>query len=98
MSKRVDSNHSEIVKGLRAIGATVRSTAAIGQGFPDLAVGYRGSTWLLEIKDGNKSPSRRTLTHDEQNFHSTWRGAAAVVTCLEDALQTIGATNGRKTN
>ena len=89
--KRVDDNHSEIVKGLRAIGATVRSTASVGQGFPDIAVGYHGSTFLLEIKDGSKSLSRRTLTPDEQEFHSTWRGAAAVVTSLEDALRTIGA-------
>lgn len=91
MSKRVDSNHSEIVKGLRAIGATVRSTATVGQGFPDLAVGYHGATFLLEIKDGAKSPSRRTLTPDEQKFHLTWRGAVAVVTSLEDALKIIGA-------
>ena len=90
--KRVDDNHSEIVKGLRAIGATVRSTASVGQGFPDLAVGFHGQTWLLEIKDGSKSPSRRTLTPDEQKFHSTWRGAAAVVTSLDDALRTIGAS------
>ena len=93
MPKRVDNNHSEIVKGLRAIGATVRSTAAVGQGFPDLAVGYRGLTWLLEIKDGEKSPSRRTLTPAELAFHNEWRGAAAVVTSLEDALRTIRARN-----
>lgn len=90
--KRVDDNHTEIVKGLRAIGATVRSTASVGFGFPDLAVGWHGKTWLLEIKNGSKSPSRRTLTPDEQTFHSTWRGAAAVVTSLDDALRTIGAT------
>lgn len=89
--KRVDSNHTEIVKGLRAAGATVRSTASVGQGFPDIAVGWHGSTFLLEIKDGSKSPSRRTLTPDEQKFHSSWRGACAVVTSLEDALKTIGA-------
>lgn len=93
MPKRVDNNHSEIVAGLRAIGATVRSTASVGQGFPDLAVGYRGQTWLLEIKDGSKPPSKRILTPDEQKFHLAWRGAAAVVTSLEDALRTIGASS-----
>lgn len=91
MPKRIDNNHVEIVKGLRAVGATVRSTAAVGQGFPDLAVGYRGLTWLLEIKDGEKSPSRRTLTPAETTFHNEWRGAAAVVTSLDDALRAIGA-------
>lgn len=92
MPKRVDNNHSEIVAGLRAIGATVHSTAAVGNGFPDLAVGYHGLTWLLEVKDGSKPPSKRTLTPDEQRFHSTWRGKAAVVTSLEQALKVIGAT------
>lgn len=89
--KRIDANQNEIVDGLRAVGASVRVTSAVGQGFPDLAVGWKGQTWLLECKDGSKSPSRRTLTTDEQKFHSTWRGAAAVVTSLDDALKTIGA-------
>lgn len=92
MPKRVDNNHAEIVAGLRAIGATVHSTAAVGNGFPDLAVGWHGVTWLLEVKDGSKPPSKRTLTPDEQEFHSTWRGKAAVVTSLEQALKVIGAT------
>lgn len=93
MPKRVDNNHGDIVKGLRAVGATVRSTAGVGFGFPDLAVGYHGLTFLLEIKDGSKPQSKRTLTPDEQKFHNEWRGAAAVVTSLEDALRTIGALN-----
>lgn len=88
--KRVDDNHTAIVKGLRAVGATVRSTADVGNGFPDIAVGFKGLTFLLEIKDGTKSPSRRTLTEAEQVFHNEWRGAAAVVTSLDDALKTIG--------
>lgn len=89
--KRIDANHNEIANGLRAVGATVRSTADVGDGFPDLAVGFRGATWLLEVKDGSKSPSRRAVTPDEQRFHNEWRGAAAVVTSLDDALRTIGA-------
>lgn len=92
MPKRVDDNHAEIVKGLRAIGATVHSTAAVGNGFPDLAVGWHGINFLLEVKDGSKPPSKRILTPDEQKFHLAWRGAAAVVTSLEDALKTIGAS------
>jgi hypothetical protein len=93
VSKRVDSNHSEIVKGLRAIGATVRSTASVGQGFPDLAVGFRNATYLLEVKDGAKSPSRRKLTEAEQAFHAGWKGHVAIVESLDDALRTIGATS-----
>lgn len=91
MSKKVDANHKQIVKGLRAVGATVRSTAGVGFGFPDLAVGFRGLTVLLEIKDGTKTPSQRKLTEAEVVFHDEWRGAAAIVHSLEEALQAIGA-------
>lgn len=89
--KKVDANHSEIVKGLRAIGATVRSTAMVGNGFPDIAVGFRGRTVLMEIKDGSKTASRRKLTEFEEAFHAAWKGDAAVVGSLEDALKAIGA-------
>lgn len=91
MPKKVDDNHKQIVKGLRSIGATVRSTAAVGFGFPDLAVGWAGQTWLLEIKDGAKSPSQRRLTEAESVFHEEWKGHAAVVNSLDEALLAIGA-------
>lgn len=91
MPKRVDENHSEIVKGLRDIGATVRSTAAIGQGFPDIAVGYRGNNYFFEIKDGTKFPSQRKLTTAEEVFHETWRGQVAIIHSLDDALAAIGS-------
>lgn len=90
--KRVDSNHSEIVKGLRAVGATVRSTAMVGKGFPDIAVGFRRKTFLMEIKDGDKSPSARKLTIYEKHFHGTWQGQMCVVNSLDEALKAIGAT------
>lgn len=89
--KKVDSNHSEIVKGLRAVGATVRSTAAIGQGFPDIAVGYRGLNWFFEIKDGEKFPSQRKLTTAEEVFHETWRGQVSIIHSLDDALTVINS-------
>lgn len=91
MPKRIDNNHVEIVKGLRAVGATARSTAAVGDGFPDVVAGYRGVNYLFEIKDGSKPPSKRALTPDEQKFHAEWRGAATVITSLDDALKAIGA-------
>ena len=90
--KRVDRNHKEIVRGLRAVGATVRSTADIGQGFPDIAVGFRRQNWLFEIKDLEKPPSQRRLTPDEQAFHEGWQGQVCIVYTLSDALRAIGAT------
>jgi hypothetical protein len=43
-----DGNEAAIVDALRAAGATV--TRLGDAGVPDLLVGYRGSTLLLEIK------------------------------------------------
>jgi hypothetical protein len=75
---RTDGNHAEIVKALEGIGASVRSLAAVGDGVPDLAVGFRGVNLFLECKDGSLSPSRRTLTAAQERFFDTWAGQACV--------------------
>jgi hypothetical protein len=58
---KVDANQTEIVQALRQIGAVVQSLAAVGNGCPDLLVGYRNRLFLLELKDGNKPPSAQKL-------------------------------------
>jgi hypothetical protein len=87
--KKVDANHKSIVDGLRAVGATVRSTAAIGKGFPDIAVGHQGRNYFFEIKDGAKFPSQRKLTEAELEFFESWRGQVNVIHSLDDALKLI---------
>ncbi len=64
---------------LRKCGATVQTLAAIGKGCPDLLVGYKGVNHLVEIKDGQKPPSARTLTEDQAAWHMNWRGGKPVV-------------------
>jgi len=86
---KVDTNQAAIVAGLRAVGATVHSTAALGRGFPDLAVGFRGVTYLLEVKQPKKAGD---LTPDERAFILAWRGHVAVVTTLDEALEALGFT------
>ena len=71
---RVDRNQPEIVAALRKAGATVVSLARIGEGCPDLLVGYRGKTLLIEVKDGEAIPPKRLLTADELDFQSKWMG------------------------
>lgn len=87
---RTDANQAAIIEALRAIGASVRDTSAVGKGFPDLVAGFRGRTWLLECKDGNKPPSARKLTPDQIEFKATWRGHWAVVNSPEEALAIVG--------
>lgn len=91
MARRTDSNQSVIVKALREVGATVAPTHELGKGFPDIVVGFRGINWMIEIKDGNKPPSKRKLTPDEVEWHALWRGQVAVVNSVDEALKLIGA-------
>ena len=88
---RIDANQNEIVDALRGVGATVAITSMVGAGFPDIVAGYRGVNYLIEIKDGNKPPSRQKLTPDEQRWHGLWRGSVVVVASVDEALAVVGA-------
>ena len=88
---RIDANHEQVVLALRAAGATVQSLAAVGQGVPDLLVGFQGKTLLMEIKDGRKTPSERRLTQAQLKWHGGWRGGPlAVVDSPDAALRMLG--------
>lgn len=92
---KVDANQDAIVSVLKAWGATVQSLAAIGKGCPDLLVGYRGHTILLEIKDGRKPPSQRQLTEHQQKWMSEWKGGTlAVVTDIQGIETLLRTING----
>ena len=83
-ARRSDKNQQEIIDALRGVGASVTSIHRVGHGIPDLLVGYRGVTYLMEVKgkDGK-------LTDDEQKWHDEWRGQVAVVRNAREAIQTI---------
>jgi hypothetical protein len=89
---KVDANQRVIVDVLRANGASVTHTHQIGKGFPDIVVGYRGNNYLMEIKDGDKAPSQRKLTPDEEAWHLGWRGTVNIVDSPERALEVIRET------
>ena len=90
---RTDRNQPEIVAALRKVGASVISLAAVGDGVPDLLVGFRRSTYLLEIKDGKQPPSKRELNEEQVDWHMDWIGGpCTVVNNVEEALAFIGAT------
>ncbi len=92
---KVDRNHPAIVRALQSVGATVKSLASVGQGTPDLLVGYRRETFLLEVKDGEAVISRQRLTEDQEEWHRVWRGLpVAIVRDVNEALLAIGATRG----
>lgn len=86
---KVDDNQAEIVAALRKIGASVQPLHAVGQGCPDILVGWRGMNTVLEIKDGKKPPSARKLTPDQEKWHATWMGQVTVVETVEQAILAV---------
>lgn len=94
---RLDVNHREIVKALRAVGASVLSLAAVGSSVPDLLVGFGGVTYLLEIKraDGLEANTlaKKVRLRDQAEWRAKWRGGPAVeVRTAAEALAAAGAT------
>lgn len=88
---RLDANQNEIVKALRKAGCSVQSLAGVGSGCVDLLVGRCGENYLIEVKDGTKSPSQRRLTDDEEQWHFSWHGTVTIVTSEDEALRAVGA-------
>lgn len=63
---RVDANQEQIVSVLRAAGAYVWII-----GLPvDLLVGYKGHSWLMEVKTDHK----KKLTKLQEDFFANWPG------------------------
>ena len=86
---KTDDNQAAIVDALRDAGCSVVSLAAVGKGVPDICVGRAGKSYLLEIKDGAKPPSKRTLTSEQRYFHSIWKGHAVVVKDVAEAFEAV---------
>jgi hypothetical protein len=80
---RVDANQEQIVSALRAAGAYVWII-----GLPvDLLVGYKGHSFLMEIK----STSKKRLTKLQADFFENWMGGTLCrVDNAESALRMIG--------
>ncbi len=80
------------MRALRAAGASVESLAAVGGGIPDLLVGVRGATYLIEVKNPLQNASHKKLTPAQVEWHGLWRGQVAIVETPEEALRVIGAS------
>lgn len=60
--------------------------ADVGGGFPDLVVGFRGRTYLLEVKR-----AKGKLRASQVAFRDSWRGGPLVVVrTAAEALRAIG--------
>jgi hypothetical protein len=92
----VDANQPGIVKALRDLGCTVQPLHTVGSGCPDLLVGIRGWTGLIEIKNPNVPKGDRQLKATQVEWHGAWKGhPVAVVETVGDAVAfVIESTRG----
>lgn len=83
-----DDNAKEIIAALRAEGATVERWVGSGRqaGLPDIVCGYRGTTFLFEIKAAKGKPEA-----SQETFHSKWKGGPIVtIRTVPEALAALG--------
>ena len=91
MPKRVDANQPEIVADLRKVGASVLLLHEVGEGCPDICVGFRGMNYLIEIKT-----EQGMLNPVQLDWHRNWQGQRAIARTSEEALRIIGAITQRE--
>ena len=95
-AKRTDRNHGHIRAALRDAGWFVKDTSAIGRGWPDLYIARKGTEdeparclWV-EIKDGEKSASRRQLTAAQVQLHKELAAAGFPVRVICSVAEVEG--------
>lgn len=81
----LDGNHLEITNALRLAGATVQDLSGVGNGCPDIIVGFNNKNHLLEIKMPTGKLNKR-----QQRWHKKWSGGVQVVSSSEDAFNACG--------
>jgi hypothetical protein len=86
---KVDRNQAEIVQALRALGATVQPLHAVGEGCPDLLVGFRGVNYLIEVKDWKQPPNKRQLRPVQEEWHGGWKGQVAKIETVDAAIALV---------
>ena len=87
---KVDKTQPDIVAALRAAGMSVQHLSAVGQGVPDLLVGWKGWNFLVECKTERKDGGRgRGLSSAEAQWHEAWAGRIIIAASAEEAVGAI---------
>lgn len=95
-AKRRDDNHEDTREFLRGKGWSIADTAGLGYGIPDFFAGKPEFCAAVELKDGDKSPSKRKLTPAEQRFKDNWTGPYILALGPEDALAQLDILYARR--
>jgi hypothetical protein len=75
---KVDRNQPEIVDAFRKMGCAVLIISQLKK-CADLVVSKNFKTAIVEVKDGELSPSKKMLTEGESEFMKGWKGMYFIV-------------------
>ena len=88
LANRRDATHAEIQRALKLAGWTVYDTSRQGGDFPDLVIGARGRTILMECKT-----ERRRESTGQRDARTAWTGDAWIVARSGvEAVEAVAAT------
>ena len=87
-ARKTDTNQAEIVKALRKLGCSVHSLHKVGQGLPDLLVGYRGRNLSVEVK-----AEKGTYTPDQIAWLDKWRARVYTIRSVEEVCELVSEWN-----
>lgn len=91
-ARRRDANHSALSKALQQLGCSVVDLSHAGiPGWPDVAVGACGVTYLVEFKNPESRYGRAGLNDNQQAFARDWKGGKLyVVSTAEECAVLVG--------
>ena len=96
-ASKTDDNHDEIRTAFRKVGAVVVDTYMLKNAF-DMLVAFRGELYIVEVKDGEKPPSKQKLTPGEIDCMNNLKRAGVdyhIVTSTDEAMELIGVRKKR---
>ena len=91
LAAKVDENQKAVVQEIRDTlpECVVQVLSGVGQGVPDLLIGFQGNNYLIELKDGAKVPSKQKLTEHQVKWHLGWQGQVAVANSAAAVIAAI---------
>jgi hypothetical protein len=89
-AKKTDKNQQIIIDAFRGLGATVHDLSKVGNGIPDLLVGYKNHTCLVEVKSSEKA----NYTQHQKDFLANWKGGMVLrIDSIDGAIRLIKLLN-----
>lgn len=94
---KVDKNQGAVIKALLDINGV-----SVEADHDDLLVGYKGRTYWIELKSED-AVSKKTgkvleskIKKSQKKIRAEWTGQYLITASLDEILDEIGVTNGRK--